>query len=211
MTRDSSCPLCDSISNIFFDNTYSCPNCCLVFKSSVLFLSKDAENKRYQTHQNSNGDQGYIDFLNRLAIPLKEFIKREDQVLDYGCGPCSQISKILESAVQATNFYDPLFFPDEDVRNQKYDVVTCTEVVEHFKSVKTDWDKLLSTIKPNGILGIMTQFYNDDINYKDWWYKNDPTHVVFYRQETLNYLAKRYQMKVLYNDHRSVIIFKHGN
>lgn len=208
---DSNCPLCQRRSSLFFDKTYCCPNCYLVFKSKELFLSKEAEDKRYRTHQNSNNDQGYIDFLNRLANPLKEFIKNEDQFLDYGCGPYSQISKILEADLHSTSCYDPLFFPDESVKNKKFDVVTCTEVVEHFQDVKGEWEKLISTVKPNGILGIMTRFYQDTTNYKEWWYKNDPTHIVFYREETFDYLAQKYQMKVLYNDHHSVIIFQHGN
>jgi hypothetical protein len=74
-----------------------------------------------------------------------------------------------------------------------------------------EWEKLFATVKSSGILGIMTQFYNDEVDYKSWWYKNDPTHVVFYRQKTLDFLAQKYQMKILYNDHRSVIIFQNGN
>jgi hypothetical protein len=180
----------------------------LVFKSVELHLSKEAEDKRYQTHQNSNQDQGYIDFLNKLAIPLKDFVKNEDSHLDYGCGPYSQLSKILEPVVASSEVFDPLFFPSKEIVKEQYDVVTCTEVAEHFKYAAVDWEQLLSTVKPLGILGIMTQFYKDEINYKEWWYKNDPTHVVFYRQETLDYLTKKYQLKVLYNDHRSVIIFQ---
>lgn len=204
------CPLCECLSENFFENTFSCPECKLIFKSPSNYLSKDAEDKRYQSHQNSNQDQGYIDFLNKLANPIQKFIKNQDDLLDYGCGPFSQISKILDSVVKTTSFYDPLFFPTLELTNKMYDVVTCTEVVEHFKSAKDDWEQLLSTVKPNGILGIMTQFYNEEINFQKWWYKNDPTHIVFYRQETLDFIAKKYCLKVLYNDQRSVIIFQNG-
>ncbi len=204
------CPLCNCSSANYVGNSFSCPECKLIFKTPLSFLSKDDEDKRYQSHQNSNQDQGYIDFLNKLATPLQKFIKQNDELLDYGCGPFSQISKILESEVKSTSFYDPLFFPNSEVTSRLYDVVTCTEVVEHFKSAKDDWEQLLSTVKPNGILGIMTQFYNEEINFQKWWYKNDPTHIVFYRQETLDYIAKKYSLKVLYNDQRSVIIFQNG-
>lgn len=206
---DSNCPLCSGIATDFFEQTYSCSNCLLVFKSPDIFISKSEEEARYHYHQNSGGEQGYIDFLNRLATPLKKFIKKDFTFLDYGCGPFSQIAKIIEPDVQTINFYDPLFFPT--LEQKQYDVVTCTEVVEHFQKPAIEWDKLIATVKPNGILGIMTQFYNEEIDYKGWWYKNDPTHVVFYRQATLDYLAKKYQLKILYNDSRSVIIFQNGN
>jgi hypothetical protein len=195
---------------LFFDKTYSCPKCALVFKSTELFISKAEEEKRYKTHQNSNNDVGYINFLSKLANPLREFINKEDNLLDYGCGPYSQLAQILQADVKATYVYDPVFFSDNAVNLEKYDVVTCTEVVEHFHSVNMEWDKLLATVKPNGILAIMTQFYHDERNYKDWWYKNDPTHVVFYREETLEFIAKKYGLKILYNDHRSVIILQNG-
>jgi hypothetical protein len=207
---ECNCPLCDSSAILFFEKTFSCPNCYLVFKSPEIFISKASEEARYNSHQNSTGEQGYIDFLNRLAIPLNEFIRKDFTLLDYGCGPYSQIAKILEPEVAVTKFYDPQFFPNE-LSKEKFDVVTCTEVVEHFKNPKLEWEKLLATVKPKGILGIMTQFYNDEIDYKSWWYKNDPTHVVFYRQKTLDYLAQKNYMKILYNDRRSVIIFQNGN
>ena len=207
---DSSCPLCSSPSKLFFEKTYTCSHCLLVFKSSKLFLSPSEEAKRYQQHNNVSGDQGYIDFLNKLATPLKKFLKNEDHFLDYGCGPFSQISKIVEADVGSIQFYDPLFFPEGITTDEKFDVVTCTEVAEHFRDPEREWDKLVARVKPNGILGIMTQFYSADINYKDWWYKNDPTHIVFYCQETLEYLAQKYHMKILYNDLRSVIIFQNG-
>jgi hypothetical protein len=207
---DCNCPLCDSISSIFFEQTYSCSHCSLIFKSPEIYISKASEEARYNFHQNSTGEQGYIDFLNKLAMPLKEFIKKDFTLLDYGCGPYSQIAEILKSDVAVTKFYDPLFSPNEFAK-EKFDVVTCTEVVEHFKNPKLEWEKLFATVKSSGILGIMTQFYNDEVDYKSWWYKNDPTHVVFYRQKTLDFLAQKYQMKILYNDHRSVIIFQNGN
>ncbi len=204
------CPLCENPSDLFFENTYDCPKCRLIFKSKNIFLTKTEEDKRYRTHQNTSGDQGYIDFLNKLAIPLKEFVNNTDEYLDFGCGPYSQLTHLVEPNVSKINFYDPLFFPEEKLLSQKYDVVTCTEVVEHFQKANEDWEKLVSVVKSGGVLGIMTQYYHDEINYKDWWYKNDPTHVVFYREETLSFLAKKYQMKILYNDHRSVMILQNG-
>lgn len=204
------CPLCRTPSPIFYFDTHSCPKCFLVFKSPSLFLTKDEESARYKTHQNANNDQGYIDFLNRLGNPLKGVIVRDDRLLDYGCGPYSQLAKNLEGYVKSTHVYDPLFFPDQEILEDQFDVVTCTEVVEHFQEVKKNWDQLVSCVKPKGILGIMTQFYADNISYKDWWYKNDPTHVVFYREKTIEYIAKKYKLNVLYNDHTSVTIFQNG-
>jgi hypothetical protein len=206
----SNCPLCSGKSDLFFENTFSCQNCFLIFKDQKIFLTPEAENKRYQSHCNIANDEGYINFLNKLAIPLRPFLKKEFHSLDYGCGPYSQMSKLIENEVSSSSIYDPLFFPSEQICKSQFDVVTCTEVVEHFKIPSADWTQLISTVKSEGILGVMTQFYNDSINFKDWWYKNDPTHIMFYREETLEYMAAKFQLKILYNDHRSVIIFRNG-
>ena len=35
----------------------------------------------------------------------------------------------------------------------------------------------------------MTNFYNDSIDFEDWYYRKDPTHVVFYTEQTLEAIA----------------------
>ena len=37
----------------------------------------------------------------------------------------------------------------------------------------------------------MTTFQTDDARFADWHYRRDPTHVVFYRQSTLAFIADR--------------------
>jgi CTP:phosphocholine cytidylyltransferase-like protein len=63
-------------------------------------------------------------------------------------------------------------------------------------------------VRPNGILAIMTLFINAKIDYKSWWYKNDPTHVVFYHEDTFVYLANRFGLEIIFNDKVSIIIFR---
>jgi hypothetical protein len=86
--------------------------------------------------------------------------------------------------------------------------VTSTEVVEHFKSPYENWQQLTDLVSDDGVLGVMTQFYSQEIKYQDWWYKNDPTHVCFYSQKTFEYIAKTFKFNIVYNDSKSVIIFK---
>lgn len=105
--------------------------------------------------------------------------------------------------------YDPIFYPDAHLLiPETYDVVVSTEVVEHFKSPSSDWDLLVGLVKDNGILGVMTQFIHPETDYEKWWYKNDPTHVSFYQEKTIHYLAEKFALDILYNDQKSVVIFK---
>ena len=118
------------------------------------------------------------------------------------------MSLLLREKGGEVHNYDPLFFADKNLLGQQYDVVTSTEVVEHFKEPKTDWDQLIHLIKPRGLLAVMTQFLVEDVDYQTWWYKNDPTHVAFYNENTFEFLAKKYGLEILFNDHVSVIIFR---
>ncbi len=206
------CPLCFEESDLFEANAYLCSSCVLVFKDSKTYLSDSEDFERYSSHQNNNFDQGYRDFLNKLVNPLKVFLPKKFNGLDFGCGPGPTLSSLLEDLGGEINFYDPHFFPDGHLLiPESYDVVTCTEVVEHFKAPATDWDLLVSLVREGGLLGIMTQFFDSTkISYSSWWYKNDPTHVVFYQDKTLNFITKRYNLEMLFCDNKSVVIFKKG-
>ncbi len=204
------CPLCAFESSLFEAKTFLCSNCSLVFKDSDSFLSDAEDFERYSFHQNNSHDQGYIDFLSKLVTPLRACLPQHFSGLDFGCGPGPTLSSILEDCGGEMSFYDPHFFPDGHLLiPETYDVVTCTEVVEHFKTPSADGDLLVSLVKEGGFLGVMTQFFNTkDMDYKSWWYKNDPTHVTFYQRETLEYLANSYEMDLVYCDDKSVVIFK---
>lgn len=202
------CLLCHGPSNILFNNVFLCSHCELVFKDPALHFNREEDLKRYSTHQNNEADQGYIEFLKKLAAPLENFVPEYFTALDFGCGPGPTLSILLKKMGGDVSNFDPLFFPDTDLFKKSYDVVTCSEVVEHFKNPREDWEKLVGLLKVHGVLGIMTLFFDKGIDYPSWWYKNDPTHVVFYQEKTMLFLAKTYGLEILFNDRKSVIIFK---
>ena len=70
--------------------------------------------------------------------------------------------------------------------------MTCTEVVEHLHQPAQVFQQLNSLIRPGGWLGVMTCFQTDDARFANWHYRRDPTHVVFYRQDTLRWLADHF-------------------
>jgi hypothetical protein len=203
------CRLCHSDSNPFETDTFLCPACHLLFKNPEVFWSHEKDVMRYSTHQNLATDQGYLDFLGKLIKPLESFLPKKFSALDFGCGPGPMMPLLMERLGGAVENYDPIFFPDAHLLiPESYDVVTSTEVVEHFKNPRADWELLVGLVQDDGLLAIMTLFYNEEIDYKKWWYKNDPTHIVFYQVETMNWIAETFNLEILYNDQKSVIIFK---
>jgi hypothetical protein len=205
------CLLCQHESREFSQGVFECSHCFLIFKDPQCFLSKDEDIIRYGSHLNSKEDEGYVTFLEKLILPLTTFLPEKFTALDFGCGPGPTLSYLLGKYGGIVENYDPLFYPDaHHLIPEFYDIVTSTEVVEHFKYPRMNWSEMIDLLKDNGTLAIMTQFFKPETNYESWWYKNDPTHIVFYQEETFNYLAREFQLEILYNDHKSVIIFKKG-
>lgn len=151
----------------------------------------DSERERavYLLHDNDPDDPGYRTFLSRLAVPLSERLETGMSGLDFGCGPGPALARILEEAGMRVSLYDPWFAPDRSVLEHRYDFITCTEVVEHLQRPALVFRDLDNLLKPGGVLAVMTCFQTDDSRFANWHYRRDPTHIVFYREETLAVIA----------------------
>ncbi len=205
------CPLClsDNTFRFFTDKNRDydrCQNCQLVFVPACQHLSYDAENAIYDYHQNQIDDAGYRQFLSRLAKPMLDRIDMPANGLDYGCGPGPLLAQLFAEQGHYMQIFDPYYAPNKQVLQERYDFVTCTEVIEHFRQPNLELHKLFALLKPKGILGIMTKLVIDADAFSRWHYKNDLTHVSFFSRDTLQWLAIKYQCRldILGND---VIIF----
>lgn len=92
--------------------------------------------------------------------------------------------------------FDPIYHPDQELLQRSYEFVTCSEAAEHFHDPAQEFERLFGLVKPGGILGIMTNILYDEIDFESWWYTRDPTHVVFYREETFRWLGKKYNARL---------------
>lgn len=143
----------------------------------------------YGHHRNEVGDPAYRRFLSRLSAPLCRVLEPGSAGLDYGCGPGPALAAMLEEAGHSMALYDPIFAPHPEVLETRYDFITCTEVAEHFHQPADEFDRIGRLLQPGGWLAVMTCFQTDDDRFERWHYRRDPTHVVFYRAETLHHLA----------------------
>jgi SAM-dependent methyltransferase len=191
-----SCPLCPSPAHPFAEDAarvyFQCARCALVFSDPATHLDPAAERARYDLHRNDVHDPRYRRFLDRLARPLLARLERGMRGLDYGCGPGPALARMLEDAGMVMALYDPHYAPDAGVLAGRYDFVTCTEVVEHFRHPARDWQQLAALLEPSGWLGVMTQLAPPRESFLDWGYRRDPTHVSFYRPETFAWIADHF-------------------
>jgi SAM-dependent methyltransferase len=149
------------------------------------------EHDRYQLHENDSDDPAYRQFLSKAAKPLTACLSPGRKGLDFGCGPASAMAKMMSEAGHSMKIYDPLFFPDVTALSARYDFITCTEVAEHFHRPKAAFKQIDGLLRPGGYLVIMTCFQTDDRRFKNWHYRREDTHVVFYREKTFRVIARQ--------------------
>lgn len=176
---------------------WRCIRCLCTFLDPAQLPDARTERAEYDKHQNDPLDAGYRGFLRRLFDPLSERLAPASRGLDYGCGPGPALAMMLREAGHEVAIYDPIYAPAERVLRAQYDFVTCTEVVEHFHHPAREFERLHAMLQPGGWLGIMTRFQTDDARFVQWHYRRDPTHVVFYRAETMAWLGRHYCWSML--------------
>ena len=195
MTAAIRCPVCEGLETEAFVRIgtreyWRCGTCEARFMDPAARLDREAERAHYQTHQNESHNPAYRRFLSKLAAPLLAVLPPCAEGLDFGCGPGPALGAMLAEAGHAIACYDPFFAPDTDVLDRGYDFVVCSEVAEHFHDPAREFRRLRDLVRPGGWLGIMTCFQTDDARFAAWHYPKDPTHVVFYREATLRWLAE---------------------
>ncbi|MEO2158184.1 MAG: class I SAM-dependent methyltransferase [bacterium] len=155
------------------------------------YLDPLFEKNRYLEHENRIDDETYRNFLSRLGDPLKEKLSQNDKGLDFGCGHGPALADMLRSDGFRMDLYDPFFFPDKSIFSKKYDFITCTETAEHFFDPYKEFDVLDGLLVTGGWLGVMTCFLTDEELFENWYYRRDPTHVVFYAEKTFEVIASQ--------------------
>jgi hypothetical protein len=210
--RELFCPLCGGVSARYADDWrrayLQCSACGLTFAEPASHLGPAEEKAVYDQHENNPSDARYRRFLSRLAGPLLVRLSPGMQGLDYGCGPGPALSVMLEEAGMEVALYDPYFAPFTGVLNASYDFVTCSEVAEHFYRPARDWARMAELLRPAGWLGVMTRRVQPGAPFDAWYYKNDPTHVSFYSDQTFAWLAARHGLRIDYQNQDTIIFRK---
>jgi len=188
------CPLCEAATTFRFHRVESreywrCRRCELTFVPRRQHLSAAEELHRYRQHHNDPSDAGYCAFLDRLAGALTPRLSPGVVGLDYGSGPGPTLSVMLAEQGFRMRLYDPFFAPDDGALRETYDFITSTETIEHFVGPRREFRRLDALLRPGGWLGVMTQMQEDDATFLTWWYLKDPTHVCFYRADTMRWIA----------------------
>ncbi|MFN2382430.1 MAG: class I SAM-dependent methyltransferase [Guyparkeria sp.] len=197
------CPLCESDLSRFVTvatgrktarrklEFIECSACRLVVRDPAHWPDPAAEQAHYRLHENDAHDPGYRRFLAPAFEWARPRLHPGARGLDFGCGPDSAIAAQAAELGVPMAVYDPLFHPDEAVlRDGYYDVICCTETVEHLHRPGVEMARLQRLLRPGGRLVIQTGFAPRSAHdFSGWHYWRDPTHVILFRAETFEWLA----------------------
>ena len=206
------CPLCNSNSTIFYKHKnllyHQCNNCFGIFVDKNLILDKDAEMLRYKEHNNNVEDKRYQEFVSPITSAVLNQFSKTDKGLDFGAGTGPVISKILNDNNFNIVQYDPFFHNFPKLLEKQYNYIVCCEVMEHFNNPKKEFTLLKKLLLPNGKLFCMTDIYNETIDFHNWRYKNDQTHIFIYHKKTIQFIKKQFGFSKVTIDGKLISFFK---
>ncbi len=183
-----------------------CGKCMFVEKLNKVGM--EIEKEEYIRHNNNFENNGYVKYLNDfLDEGVSPFVE-SGLHLDYGCGPGPVLHGLMEQRGFFSKTYDYYHQHDEDYSKYKYDIITSTEVFEHFYDPIRNIEKILKLLNNGGILSIMTSFVKPLPEFYEWWYIRDITHVSFYHAKTFEFIAEKYGLEIIYSNNKNIIVLK---
>ncbi|RUO32677.1 class I SAM-dependent methyltransferase [Aliidiomarina sanyensis] len=186
---------------------WCCPQCHAVFVPALFHPDAAEERAFYQTHENSPTDAGYRRFLSRTLEAVLPFLQPNARGLDFGSGPGPTLYLMFAEHGYSCENYDLYFAHDPAKLASSYDFITATEVFEHLRAPREILATLFACLNPGGVLAIMTQKPTTRDAFARWQYILDPTHVVFYRDTTFDWISQYFAAPIVHRG-RDVVVFQ---
>ncbi|MEA1891192.1 MAG: class I SAM-dependent methyltransferase [Campylobacterota bacterium] len=209
------CKICKSDTLMITDiktsrNYHKCLTCEYIFLDKSFHLEEEMQKQHYDNHDNNLESLGYVKMFEEL---IEEFVtpyaSTIETALDFGCGEGEVLSIILRKIGIKSDSYDLFYFPKKVYEGKKYDLIASTEVFEHLSDVDAVMKILLEYLNDNAYLLLMTSFHpNDDDKFFRWYYIKDMTHVGFFTLETFEYIATKYNLKIVKTNHKNTILLQ---
>lgn len=206
------CSLCEGETTDFHycenKKFVQCKNCKAILLLPEFYLNAAKEKDRYSQHNNDIKDPRYQKFVSPITTHVIENLSSTTLGLDYGCGTGPVAAVELQKRGFTVNLYDPFFEDHPEVLTLKYNFIICCEVMEHFHDPYGEFKLLNDLLLPGGILYCKTSVFFEDMDFEKWYYKNDPTHVIFYTPQSLEWIKTNLRFSELYFDPKLIIFTK---
>lgn len=206
------CTLCNHSTALYSQHKgrdfYLCPNCETVLLHPSFYLDAEQEKGRYDLHSDDVNSAGYQNFVKPITDAVQQDFSPYHKGLDFGCGKTEIVKYVLSQKGFNVKGYDPYYFDFPELLNQKYDYITSCEVIEHLYQPLQVFKMLYDLLEKNGKLYLKTSLFNLDLNFDNWWYKNDPTHVTLYTKKSLETLKIKLSFQKLEVTNKLIVFTK---
>ncbi|MCE2741700.1 MAG: class I SAM-dependent methyltransferase [Sphingobacteriales bacterium] len=203
------CLLCHTPENErIHPHFFQCKTCRAIYKNRQYWLNPDEEKARYLLHKNDIYDPNYRRFVSLITDAVLAQYTPQHQGLDFGAGTGPVIAQVLAEHGFQVKLYDPFFHPFQAHVQAQYDYIMSCEVVEHFHNPAKEFQLLHGCLKEGAKLFIMTDRFNPSHTFENWYYKNDPTHVFIYQDETFEWIQAHFGFSALQFSGRLVSLQK---
>lgn len=189
------CKLChsDKVESFYKDKNREyllCPECELIAVPEKYYLDMHSERKRYELHDNTIDNTGYVAYLEAVVSVIRQNKNKDISIIDFGSGK----NRVLESLLKREGYtncrsYDPLYGYMVDFEKTTFDIVVLCEVIEHLQDLSSELSHIKKTLRDNSRLIIRTQVYLEKEQFPKWWYKEDLTHINFFSERTIEFVA----------------------
>jgi SAM-dependent methyltransferase len=192
-----SCRICKSSSSLFFQDQrafYKCAECSLIFTEE--FPDQEVEEKHYKD-QWTTTDPGFWKSQVDVLLQLINNYRTPRHILDFGSGSGEMTHEFRQRGYDVTPL-EPMthgYLKDQQY-TVKFDVVIAVEVIEHLLEPWEEIREIEKVLAPDGIVVFTSLLTNPFIDrpdakdqFKNWWYKDDPTHVSFFCNQVLSKMA----------------------
>lgn len=207
------CKICKNDTLELYDKAQNksyniCKNCQAIMLEKEFLVDTDIELAQYENHNNSFQSKGYVKmFEDFLDYFWEDVDKKDTNALDFGSGPGPVLAQILTNKGLHVDIYDKFYQPIKIYEDKKYSLITSTEVFEHLQNPLEILTLFKNHLIKGGIIAIMTLFHdNNKENFLNWWYRRDPTHILFYTPKTFEVLAEMCGLKILKQDNLRVMV-----
>ena len=203
--------LANDIFNFGTIKRYICPNCDVIFGDlKFILLPRDKIMQdyldTYSYYKEGTNNLFFIELFKNI-----EYIKKNDKIIDYGCGNVLTYHKILNEQGYNIDRYDK-FVKDPDMLQtiipETYDILFNHNVIEHVLDPIADINDMKNCIKKNGYLVISSACW-------DYCYEYTHFHTFFFLGKSVNYLCEKLNIELMktikiseLNDNVIIKIFK---
>ncbi|WP_434638103.1 class I SAM-dependent methyltransferase [Sulfurimonas sp. NW7] len=203
------CPLCQNSAGLLYEENqryFACKVCHGIFVDETDLPDAQSEKERYELHDDNTEDAGYRKFVSPITANIEKDFSKKAKGLDFGAGTSQIITKVMQEKGYDISPYDPYFHPNKALLENKYDYIASCEVIEHFYRPAKEFTLLKSMLKEKAKLYLMTDMYDERVEFSSWYYKNDPTHVFFYTKKTFEWIEKKFGFSNLFIEKRLIIL-----